>query len=323
MELRSSAIESRSSTGSVTATLGAPSAAAKNKTQEALMKGKIVKKTAKRNSLTRNPDADGSILPPPPAVPVPTPPTLPHTKSEKSLPPPPSMPAPTPTSTPRQTPVTVDSSDSLSSIPSPLTSPSARPVSKSSSSSTLGDSAPPLPPRRSNPLPVAQQPPPAPSASKPAPPPPPVKRPSSSTPDSPAKIPGSIPAAPPPPKPPAPPAPHPPPRTSVAVPEEVVPPGSEEKVEKYRKMQKMNFPEGAIRQRMMIDGMDHETIDAFFAGAPIVAPEPPPATVEVDETMVKYAKMKKLGLPDGAIRQKMTTDGFEPGDIDKFLQTLQ
>ena len=97
----------------------------------------------------------------------------------------------------------------------------------------------------------------------------------------------------------------------------------EDKAEKYRKMQKMSFPEGAIRQRMMIDGMDLEAIEAFFAATPVVAPDPPPAIVPVDDSMMKYAKMRKLGLPDGAIRQKMTTDGFQLEDIDIFLQTLQ
>ena len=37
-----------------------------------------------------------------------------------------------------------------------------------------------------------------------------------------------------------------------------------------------------------------------------------------DPKYEKYMKMKKM-LPEGAVRQKMTTDGIAPADIDAFF----
>ena len=39
----------------------------------------------------------------------------------------------------------------------------------------------------------------------------------------------------------------------------------------------------------------------------------------VDDKFAKYRKMKDAKLPDGAIRQKMTVDGFSNTDIEDFL----
>jgi hypothetical protein len=35
-------------------------------------------------------------------------------------------------------------------------------------------------------------------------------------------------------------------------------------MEKYARMQRMNLPEGAIRQKMAADGISDDTADAFF-----------------------------------------------------------
>ena len=56
--------------------------------------------------------------------------------------------------------------------------------------------------------------------------------------------------------------------------------------------------------------------------APPAAPPAAPAAAAggepVDEEFRKYIKMKEM-LPEGAVRQKMTADGFAPADIDAFL----
>lgn len=88
--------------------------------------------------------------------------------------------------------------------------------------------------------------------------------------------------------------------------------------EKYSKMKKM-LPEGAVRQKMTVDGFTEEEIDAFMNGAvptvPGGAPPPPPTA---DPRYEKYAKMKKM-LPEGAVRQKMSVDGFSDAEIDAFM----
>jgi hypothetical protein len=90
----------------------------------------------------------------------------------------------------------------------------------------------------------------------------------------------------------------------------------DERYAKYDKMRKM-LPEGAVRPKMTTDGFTPAEIDAFFSGTPLAAPAATTAAV-VDERYAKYDKMRKM-LPEGAVRQKMTTDGFTPAEIDAFF----
>jgi hypothetical protein len=92
------------------------------------------------------------------------------------------------------------------------------------------------------------------------------------------------------------------------------------KFEKYEKMKKM-LPEGAVRQKMNLEGISAEEIDAFFNGTlgQSAAPAPPPAAAAmVDPRYEKFEKMKKM-LPEGAVRQKMNLEGFTPEEIDNFM----
>ena len=112
---------------------------------------------------------------------------------------------------------------------------------------------------------------------------------------------------------------------------------------KYDIMHRMQMPEGSIRQRMVLDGLSFEDADNYFANKnkTIVDTEDEgddndknnndnnktenetekadtaPSNVEVDFT--KYTRMKKLGLPNGAIKQKMLIEGLSDGDIAKFF----
>ena len=112
--------------------------------------------------------------------------------------------------------------------------------------------------------------------------------------------------------------PPPPPATANAAP---VP---DERFAKFVKMQKM-LPEGAVRQKMMTEGFNQAEIDSFFTnGPPMVASAAAPVAVAVvlapepDERYAKYVKMQKM-LPEGAVRQKMASDGFTPAEVDSFF----
>jgi hypothetical protein len=98
--------------------------------------------------------------------------------------------------------------------------------------------------------------------------------------------------------------------------------GEDAKFEKFRKMQKMSLPEGAIRQKMMTEGIPAAEIDQFFSG-PVPASGPaasaPTAAAGEDPKFEKFRKMQKMSLPEGAIRQKMTTEGIATAEIDQFF----
>ncbi|KAJ1412827.1 P-loop containing nucleoside triphosphate hydrolase protein, partial [Ochromonadaceae sp. CCMP2298] len=109
--------------------------------------------------------------------------------------------------------------------------------------------------------------------------------------------------------------PPPPPGKAIPPASPGVPP---EVFEKYSRMRRM-LPEGAVRQKMMVDGFAQGDIDSFFAGpeAPPAAPAPESPVAEPD-LYAKYRKMQSM-LPEGAVRQKMMVDGFQQGDIDAFF----
>ncbi len=93
-----------------------------------------------------------------------------------------------------------------------------------------------------------------------------------------------------------------------------------EDMAKYFKMKKLGLPAGAIRQKMQKDGISTADAAAFFGEKPpAAAAAPGPGSLKDREDMAKYFKMKKLGLPDGAIRQKMQKDGITASDISAFF----
>ncbi len=121
-----------------------------------------------------------------------------------------------------------------------------------------------------------------------------------------------------------------PPPVKIPLIEITPPPIANEKYAKFTKMLKM-LPEGAVRQKMMQEGCTEEEINNFFKGdvkvdaivpkpqevAPLAEPPLPP----LDEKYIKYDKMLKM-LPEGAVRQKMITDGLKPAEIDSFFNRL-
>ena len=100
----------------------------------------------------------------------------------------------------------------------------------------------------------------------------------------------------------------------------IIIPKEDDRFAKYEKMKKM-IPEGAIRQKMSLEGFTQEEIDNFF---------PKNETNEnkvisipvVDEKYKKYLDMMSKKLPEGAIRQSMLKDGFSKEEIDDVVSKL-
>ena len=95
---------------------------------------------------------------------------------------------------------------------------------------------------------------------------------------------------------------------AAAMPAQVPAPALDPKYAKYAKMRKMKMPEGAIRQAMQRDGVDPEP---FFSAPAAAIPAQVPAPA-LDPKYAKYAKMRKMKMPEGAIRQAMQRDGVDP-----------
>ena len=87
-------------------------------------------------------------------------------------------------------------------------------------------------------------------------------------------------------------------------------------VAKYKKMLKMGLPRGAVEQKMAADGLDAALLDAPDEPPPPPPPPPPaPASAGVAD-VAKYKKMLKMGLPRGAVEQKMAADGLDAALLD-------
>ncbi|KAL3671183.1 hypothetical protein V7S43_004364 [Phytophthora oleae] len=91
------------------------------------------------------------------------------------------------------------------------------------------------------------------------------------------------------------------------------------KYAKYFKMLHMGLPEGAVRQKMKADGVDERALD--LGGDAMVSQLVGPAggsdvKLQDDPTYSKYFKMLKMGLPEGAVRQKMKTEGIDERALD-------
>ncbi|KAL4144941.1 hypothetical protein PRNP1_012615 [Phytophthora ramorum] len=88
---------------------------------------------------------------------------------------------------------------------------------------------------------------------------------------------------------------------------------------KYFKMLQMGLPEGAIRQKMKVDGVDERALD--LGGDAMVSQLAGPSggsnvKLQDDPTYAKYFKMLKMGLPEGAVRQKMKSEGVDERALD-------
>jgi hypothetical protein len=101
----------------------------------------------------------------------------------------------------------------------------------------------------------------------------------------------------------------------------------DESLLKFAKMLKMGVPAGAVRAKMSQEGLSGEALENAFAAisaslsapsapsAPVVpaapvVPSTPAAPAALDESLLKFAKMLKMGVPAGAVRAKMSQEGM-------------
>jgi len=92
----------------------------------------------------------------------------------------------------------------------------------------------------------------------------------------------------------------------------------------YRRMLKLGTPRIAVEQKMAAEGLDSKIVEAVMAGG---GPQPTAADVSVpiptrkavkisslsfqeEQRAAPYRKMVKLGMPEGAVRHKMTADSL-------------
>ena len=105
---------------------------------------------------------------------------------------------------------------------------------------------------------------------------------------------------------------------------------SRDDMAKYFKMRKLGLPDGPIRQKMMTDSVAAQDVAAFFGDVLVATTDGSGGGGEgsggetggggaLRKTLAKYFKMKKMGLPDGAIRQKMMADGVDALNVSMFF----
>ena len=111
--------------------------------------------------------------------------------------------------------------------------------------------------------------------------------------------------------------------------------GDEEIAEKYRKMMKIGLPPPAVRHKMAGDGIPAHIINAVLSGGANPPPPKRPApggaggkgaggkisslSQKEEAVAAPFRKMINIGLPPGAVRQKMMLDG---GVSDKIMKSV-
>merc|ERR1719242_217793 len=96
------------------------------------------------------------------------------------------------------------------------------------------------------------------------------------------------------------------------------PPCPKPDMTKYTKMKKIGMPEVSVRNKMKMDQIDEYWVRDFFGEPqPIIggdeeADEPKPMEPPSPKPdMTKYVKMKKIGMPEASVRNKMRMDGID------------
>lgn len=92
-------------------------------------------------------------------------------------------------------------------------------------------------------------------------------------------------------------------------------------LKRYVNMLKQKLPVAAVRQRMEADGVSTSVVDAFFTGGASLAVQDEgtaePLGAEVDTA--KYTKMLRVGMSEGAVRQRMEAAGISSEAINAFF----
>lgn len=82
-------------------------------------------------------------------------------------------------------------------------------------------------------------------------------------------------------------------------------------------MIQMNLPIAAVRQKMVAEGIDSSIIDSYFTGGIVSAKGDEQSSRSVD--MDKYTRMLTMGMPEGAVRQKMVVAKIPTDQIDAYF----
>ncbi|KAL3921978.1 MAG: hypothetical protein SGILL_002456 [Bacillariaceae sp.] len=103
-------------------------------------------------------------------------------------------------------------------------------------------------------------------------------------------------------------------------------PQEEVTASQYRKMLKMGMPDGAVMQKMSVDGVAQNIQDSVIAREEPAQSKPPEVkqsfsslSPEEEVTASQYRKMLKMGMPDGAVMQKMSVDGIAQNIQDSVI----
>lgn len=98
---------------------------------------------------------------------------------------------------------------------------------------------------------------------------------------------------------------------------------SQPNLKRYVKMLQQNFSFAIVRQRMEADQISPTTIDSFFTGgSSLVAQDSTEACMHSKKTsfdISTYARMLKVGMAEGAVRQRMEVANISSDDIDAFF----
>jgi len=93
-------------------------------------------------------------------------------------------------------------------------------------------------------------------------------------------------------------------------------PEDEEIASRFRKMLKMGMPEGAVTQKMIVEEVPQYIQDAVLAPPPAENSSPAGAlSAEDEETANRFRKMLKMGMPEGAVTQKMLVE-----EVPQYIQ---
>merc|ERR1719242_1875021 len=94
------------------------------------------------------------------------------------------------------------------------------------------------------------------------------------------------------------------------------PPCPKPDMTKYTKMKKIGMPEVSVRNKMKMDQIDEYWVRDFFGEPqPIIGGKSGPKPMEPPcpkPDMAKYERMKKVGMPEASVRNKMRMDGIDP-----------
>lgn len=102
------------------------------------------------------------------------------------------------------------------------------------------------------------------------------------------------------------------------------------RINRYVKMLKSGLAPQAVRQRMVVDAIPISLIDAFFTGGASRAlddgsdatPDTPSDAEVIAGLVAKYQKMLDMGMPEGAVRQKVIAAAIPEPDKAAVLTTI-